>query len=217
MLRAFEVEIGHFALNNAGVGPTSAGWQRLACAIAQQALPKPVRVGGMDQLAFRDSGANEAQGLDKTEPVGVQVVGQTGLVHEAAHDTMREQQGLQRLDDPDGLERAQGAGQQRLVDLNFIQGDFDFPAFRVQHTQLKGRQACWVKPGRYQARVLCMTRPGRVITHVVNDPHQQALVGAAFRVRRMPIGQPTAVREDLEQLRLDVSRPARNRTPASLS
>src|SRR5215470_12579629 len=111
-------------------------------------------VSRVNQLEFRDGGANEAQGLDKTEAVRVKVSAESSLVHDTADDKMSQESGIQLLNDADGLEGAQRAGQQTLVNLQLIQGDFDLPAFVIQHYQVKGWVGGWVKQGGDEPMVL---------------------------------------------------------------
>ncbi len=59
-------------------------------------------------------------------------------MHDEAHDEMGQEQGVQLLNDTDGFERTQWTGQQPLMHFELIQGDFDLPAFVVQHNQVYG-------------------------------------------------------------------------------
>ena len=147
MFRPFEFEIRHFALDNARVSAWTACWQGLTDNVRQEALPEALMVGRIHQLKFRDGRANEVQRLDKTEAVGIKVISQSSLMHDKADNKMGQAQGIQLLDDADGLERTQGTRQEALVDFDFIQGDFDFPTFMIQHNQLQGRITGRVKQG----------------------------------------------------------------------
>ncbi len=91
MFRAFEFEVGHFAFDHTRMSAMRARRKPLTDNMAQQGLPEPVMLGGIDQLEFRDGGANEPQGLDKTEPVGVKVADQPCLVHDETNDKMRDE------------------------------------------------------------------------------------------------------------------------------
>ncbi len=63
--------------------------------IAQEATPQAVMEAGINQLEVGNGGANEAQRLDETEAHRVEVVSQTSLVHDKAHDEMGQEQGVQ--------------------------------------------------------------------------------------------------------------------------
>ncbi len=74
-----------------------------------------------------------------------------------------DEQGVQLLKDADGVEGTQRTGQQALMNFDLIQRDFDFPAFMVQHNQVQGRVARWVKQGGDQPMVLSVTGTLRLI------------------------------------------------------
>jgi hypothetical protein len=94
MLRAFEGEVGLFAFDNTRLRTATPGREQQTDNISQEPVPEAEMVHWVDQLESEDSGANEMQGLDKTEAVRVQVVGQTGLEHDEAHDKMGQEAGL---------------------------------------------------------------------------------------------------------------------------
>ena len=104
MHRAFELEIGHFALDSARVRAVAAGRQDVTDNIAQEPTPQPIMAGRVNQLEFGNGRLDEAQGLDKAEAVGIQAKGHPRLMHDEAHDEMRQEQGVQLLNDAEGFE-----------------------------------------------------------------------------------------------------------------
>src|SRR5689334_13552827 len=111
MVRAFELKVGHFTFDDARVSTVAAGRQDMTNNIAQEPTPQAVMEERVNQLEFGNGSANEVQRLNEAEATWVEVVDQTGLVHDEAHDEMGQEQGVQFLNDPHGLEGAQGSGE----------------------------------------------------------------------------------------------------------
>src|SRR5215831_15206327 len=136
MVRLLEFELGHLTFDATGIGPVTTRWEPLTDNIAQQALVEPFMLGRINQLEFGNGGPNEVDGLDETEAIRVKIGADGGLVHDRTNHKMGKQGSIQLLNDPNWVQGTQRTRQQTLVNLEFIKGNFDFPAFVEQHNQV---------------------------------------------------------------------------------
>ena len=140
--------------------------------------------------------------MDEAEAVGVHVGLQGGLVHQDTNAVVGQQQRVQLLDHPHGVQAAQGAGAQALMGVDLVHHQFDLPALMVGADQLQGRCQGGVEQGGDQAVDLPIADQGRIGDGVRDDAHQQAVARLAPPVLRGPqVGQIGAVRQGAHPLR----------------
>nr|WP_167757105.1 hypothetical protein [Thiorhodococcus minor] len=87
---------------------------------------------------------------------------------------MREHQGIDLLHDSGGGLTAQH-GAFALMGLEFVKGDFFFPALMVQAHQGAGRVQVGIEQGGQQPMRLRLAGTLRVIKRVFDQAHQQAV------------------------------------------
>lgn len=115
---ARETDDGPF--DDAGVDAVAAFGQALMCEVMQQAAQQRRMTGRVGQLKFNQGILHNPQGTHETEPVGVYVGVEGGVVHEGADDVVSNQERVQFLDHAARFEAAQGVIDQPLMHLQFI-------------------------------------------------------------------------------------------------
>ena len=139
MFTAFEMELGHFALDHTWVGAQATKWKTTVGNVPQEAGVELGQLRGGRHLKFRDSIVKHSQSMDKAESIRVAPTLESGLMHQAADGIVSDDQGIQFLDDADRFQAAQGATSKALVGVHFINDQFYFPAFVIGTHQIQGR------------------------------------------------------------------------------
>src|SRR5258705_10928452 len=89
------------------------------------------------QLEIGNSIADETHGVDETQGVGVQMSHLSSLVDGETDDKMGQQQGIQLLQDSFRFEGTQRPSREALVGVEFVDSNFNFPAFMIQTNQVQ--------------------------------------------------------------------------------
>ena len=94
MLRPFETEIGHFALDYSWSRAQTALRDTTIGNILQQATIQVGQLAKSDHLEFWDSIGNHAQGMDEAESIRVKVGLECCLVHQETNGIVGDQQAV---------------------------------------------------------------------------------------------------------------------------
>ena len=117
--------------------------------------------------------------MDKADAVRVKVAVQGGLMHQVADGVMGNQQSIEFLQHADRFQAAQGTSGQTLMGVDFIDDEFDFPAFVIGAGERVCRIAAGIEQGGEEAMGFAIPGQRRVLDGVLDDANQAANAGFA--------------------------------------
>ena len=163
MFGSLDMKLGHLLLDNPWVGAKAAFRQSHSSYVSQHSGIELRQLVTRHHLELGDRIPQHFQSVHKAEAVGVYPPLESCFVHQETNDVVRNQQRIQFLDDPHGLEAPQRARGQSLVGIDLVNDRFDFPAFVVSASQVQGRAGFMVQQGGARAGAL---RPLRAGSHL---------------------------------------------------
>ena len=83
--------------------------------------------GGIEQLEDRQQEMDQAEGVDKAEPIRIEVVRQGGIMHDRADQVVCQEQAIGLLQDPHRPLGPQGLGRETLVGSHLVVGQLKLP------------------------------------------------------------------------------------------
>ncbi len=113
---------------------------------------REVGVAGDGQTSRQEQAIGDHfDGVGKTDAIGVNVGLLGGFAHQDTQGIMRQEQGVEFLQDADGALAGQGTLSNALMLFDLIDHQFDFPALVVEQTQVQSRIKQRVQQGGHQA------------------------------------------------------------------
>jgi len=113
---------------------------------------REVGVAGDGQTRSQEQAIGDHfDGVGKTDAIGVNVGLLGGFAHQDTQGIMRQEQGIEFLQDAAGALAGQGTLSNALMLFDLIDHQFDFPAFVVEQAQVPSWIEPWVHQGGHQA------------------------------------------------------------------
>ncbi len=158
---------------------------------------REVGVAGDGQTSRQEQAIGDHfDGVGKTDAIGVNVGLLGGFAHQDTQGIMRQEQGVEFLQDADGALAGQGTLSNALMLFDLIDHQFDFPALVVEQTQVQSRIKQRVQQGGHQAMdCMLQARGGLRAQAVADDAHSQGL-GKLLVVLAGQGHQHTAITQD---------------------
>jgi len=189
---AFFQPVAHLPFDDARIDSVAAFGDDFLRDFFQQIRP-PSLTGRWALGALRQTATQDLQRPDEGDPQRTDRHLLGGLVHQRAEHVVSEHQPVDLLDHS----RRRLAPQHRsfaLVGLEFVNGQFLFPASMVKLHQRLGRVFLFVQQGRQQAVFLSGTGAFGIVEAVLDDPHWDAVpVVRAVAGVAVELGQVRAV------------------------
>ncbi len=137
MFRTLFQPLAHFAFDHARVDAIATRRQHFFGNFRQQILVPALTPGGAAR-AFGQATAQDLQRSGERQAARRQILAGRRRAHQDTHDVMSQEQAVDLLNHA-GWGLTPQHGTLALVGLEFVEGQFFFPAFVVQHDQALGR------------------------------------------------------------------------------